>query len=345
VEIHQESKMSRYALTLFAATAALTAAMSSTTFAQSAYQVPRLPDGSPDLQGVWKNATVTPLTRPRALGTQQAYSEEEAIALEREAQLAVEMDNEPLDPDRPPPEATALPPVGNYDLFWTDRGMFIPDINGEFRTSIIIDPPDGQMPSYTEEFRQLQTAARATAPSSFDGPEGRGVGERCLLSFGSSSGPPMLPVMYNSHYQIVQSPGYVVILVEMVHDARIIKLADQHTDIATTQQKWMGDSIGRWEGETLVVETRHFNPQQDFRGASENLTVTEHFTRTGQNKIVYRFTVNDPSTFTSQFTGELPLSAATDQIFEYACHEGNYALPGTLAGARIAEQEAAAAAN
>ena len=151
----------------------------------------------------------------------------------------------------------------------------------------------------------------------------------------------MLPVMYNSHYQIVQSPGYVVILVEMVHDARIIKIADEHADYAEVQHKWMGDSIGRWEGDTLVVETRHFNPQQNFRGASENLTVTEHFTRVGENKIVYRFNVNDPSTFTSDFTGELALTGSDEKIFEYACHEGNYALPGTLAGARKAEMETA----
>ncbi len=337
--------MTNKKLVTIAATSALLALMSSATFAQSEYQVPRLSDGTPDLQGVWKNATVTPLTRPRALGTRQAYTEEEAYALEREAQQAVEEDNEPLDPNRPAPEATALPPVGNYDLFWTDRGMFIPDIYGEFRTSIVIDPPDGQIPSYTEEFLQRRAAAALNTPDSFDGPEGRGVGERCLLSFGSSSGPPMLPVMYNSHYQIVQSPGYVVILVEMVHDARIIRLADEHTDIAEAHMKWMGDSIGRWEGDTLVVETRHFNPQQNFRGASENLVVTEYFTRVGQNKIIYRFTVDDPTTFTSSWTGELPLSGATDQIFEYACHEGNYALPGTLAGARMAEQEAAVAAG
>ncbi len=334
--------MKKRTLALLVAGTAFSAALSTTAFAQSEYQVPRLPDGTPDLQGVWKNATVTPLTRPRDLGTRQAYTREEAYALERQAQMAVEQDNEPLDPNRPPPEATALPPVGNYDLFWTDRGMTIPDVYGEYRTSIIIDPPDGQIPGYTEEFQQRRAEQRRSGPDSFDGPEGRGVGERCLLSFGSSSGPPMLPVMYNSHYQIVQSPGYVVILVEMVHDARIIRLTDEHTDVAQAQQKWMGDSIGRWEGDTLVVETRHFNPQQSFRGASENLTVTEHFTRVDENKIIYRFTVDDPTTFAASWTGELPLSGMPgEKIYEYACHEGNYALPGTLAGARMAEREAA----
>lgn len=340
--------MNRPKLVAFATSAALavaiSAAISAQTQDQSEYTVPRLPDGTPDLQGVWKNATVTPLTRPRELGTRQAYTPEEAYALEREAQMEVEENNQPLDPNRPAPPATALPPVGNYDLFWTDRGMTIPDIYGELRTSIVIDPPDGQIPSYTEEFQQARAAARLSGPASLDGPEGRGVGERCLLSFGYNSGPPMLPVMYNSHYQIVQSPGYVVILVEMVHDARIIKLTDEHDEVAPTLQKWMGDSIGRWEGDTLVVETRHFNPQQDFRGASENLTVTEYFTRVDEDKIIYRFTVDDPSTFTSSWTGELPLSGAQDMIYEYACHEGNYALPGTLAGARVAERDAAEAA-
>jgi hypothetical protein len=338
--------MKRRALAALAVTTALSAAISTALFAQGEYQVPRMSDGTPDLQGVWKNATVTPLTRPRELGNRQAYTRDEAYALEREAQMAVEQDNEPLDPNRPAPEATALPPVGNYDLFWTDRGMIIPDIYGEFRTSIVIDPPDGQIPAYTEGFRQRQAAERASMPGPFDGPEGRGPAERCLLSFGSSSGPPMLPVMYNSMYQIVQSPGYVVILVEMVHDARIIRLADDHSEVAEAHQKWMGDSVGRWDGDTLIVETRHFNPQQSFRGASQNLTVTEHFTRVSEDKIIYRFTVDDPTTFVASWTGELPLSAQFDEkIFEYACHEGNYALPGTLAGARMAEREAAAAGN
>lgn len=313
--------------------------------AQDDYTVPRTSYGVPDLQGVWRNATVTPLTRDPALGNRQAYTPEEAYAMERSAQLEVEEDNKPLDPNRPAPVAEALPPVGNYDLFWTDRGMTIPTINGEYRTSIVIDPPDGQIPGYTEEFLQARAAQRRNGPGQFDGPEARGVGERCLLSFGSNSGPPMLPVMYNSHYQIVQSPGYVTIVVEMVHDARIIRIADEHTANAAVQNKWMGDSIGRWEGDTLVVETRHFNPQQSFRGAAENLTVTEHFTRVADDKIIYRFTVDDPSTFASSWTGELPLSYLDEPIYEYACHEGNYALPGTLAGARVAEREAAAAAK
>lgn len=311
--------------------------------AQDDYTSPRTWDGVPDLQGVWRNATVTPLTRPRELGTRQSYTREEAYQLERAAQQAVEEDNEPLDPNRPPPPVEDLPPVGNYDLFWTDRGMFMPTINGEHRTSIIIDPPDGQMPGYVPEFLERRAAERANGPDPFDGPEGRGVGERCLLSFGSNSGPPMLPVMYNSHYQIVQSPGYVVIVAEMVHDARIIRIQDEHDTHAPVMNKWMGDSIGRWEGDTLVVQTRHFNPWQNFRGASENLTVTERFRRESDHKIIYTFTVDDPTVFESSFTGELALTAYDDPLYEYACHEGNYALAGTLMGARRAEMEAAQA--
>jgi hypothetical protein len=306
------------------------------------YQPPRTMDGVPDLQGVWRNATVTPLTRPAELGERRAYSREEALALERAAQQAIEDANEPLDPNRPPPPAEDLPPVGNYDLFWTDRGMFMPTIWGELRTSILIDPPNGQFPAYTEEFLQRRAEQRASSPDPMAGPEGRPLGERCILSFGSSSGPPMLPVMYNSHYEIFQSPGYVVILVEMINDARIIRIADDHREHADIMDRWMGDSVGRWAGDTLVVETRHFNPQQNYRGASENLTVIEYFTRESDDKIIYQFTVDDPTTFEHSFTGELALTAYDDPLFEYACHEGNYALPGILAGARVAEAAAAA---
>lgn len=332
-------------IALLSAGITTTGLISFNALAQDDYTVPRTWDGAPDLQGVWRNATVTPLERPEELGDKRAYTREEAYALERAAQQEVEEDNEPLDPNRPPPPATALPPVGNYDLFWTDRGMFMPTVNGEYRTSIIIDPPDGQIPGYKPEFLAARAEQRANGPDPFDGPEGRGVGERCLLSFGSHSGPPMLPVMYNSHYEIFQSPGYVVILAEMVHDARIIPIRDDHDPRAEIMDKWMGDSIGHWEGDTLVVTTRHFNPQQNFRGASENLTVVERFRRDNEHKIIYSFTVEDPTVFESSFTGELALTSFDEPIYEYACHEGNYALAGTLAGARLAEEEARKAAE
>jgi len=171
-----------------------------------------------------------------------------------------------------------------------------------------------------------------------DGPEQRGLGERCILGFGSTSGPPMLPTMYNSYYQIVQGPGFVVILVEMVHDARIIRLDGK--PLPKSIKPWMGDSIGHWEGDTLVVKTTNFRPEQSFRESTQNAVITERFTRVADDQIVYRFTVDDPAAFTARFTGELPFSRVNANIYEYACHEGNYALPGILAGARAAEEKA-----
>ncbi|MCB1670943.1 MAG: hypothetical protein R3F41_01940 [Gammaproteobacteria bacterium] len=302
------------------------------------YQAPETSWGVPDLQGYWRHNTVMPFERPRELGTKRAYTEAEALALERSAQQQVEEDNQPLDPNRPAPEATPLPPVGNYDLFWTDRGMFLPTIGGEFRTSAIIDPPDGRVPPRVEGFQDRLRQLYASRPDRNAGPEGRSLGERCLLSFGYNSSPVMTPVMYNSHMQIVQSPGYVTITAEMVHDARIIKITDRHSAAAEVQRKWMGDSIGRWEGDTLIVETRYYNSGQDYRGAPlDNLTVIETFRRESPNKIIYGFTVDDPSVYSAQFSGEYALTAMDEPVYEYACHEGNYALGGILAGARRLE--------
>jgi hypothetical protein len=220
-------------------------------------------------------------------------------------------------------------------------------VKGEKRTSIIIDPPNGKMPGMTSE-AQKRNAERMAAfrrggaggGGMADGPEMRPLGERCILSFGSSAGPPMLPSMYNNNYQIVQSKDRVVILVEMVHDARVVRIGGQH--LPSNVRLWMGDSIGHYEGDTLVVETTNFNRGQNFRGASENLKVTERFTRAAPNQLVYQFTVEDPTTFNQPFTGELNMNATPDNLYEYACHEGNYALPGILAGARQEESDAAA---
>lgn len=320
----------------------LTASMLVLTSVSSSAQTDLTEWGVPDLQGNWKNATVMPFERPRELGTKQAYTEAEAVALENQAQQAVEDDNTPLDPNRPAPAAEALPPVGNYDLFWTDRGMFLPTIDGEFRTSAITSPADGRVPQHVDGFAAQMRELRAAGRDRNDGPEGRSLGERCLIAFGNSSGPVMSPVMYNSHMQIVQSPGYVTVIVEMVHDARIIKIADEHAAVSESQQKWMGDSIGRWEGDTLIVETKNYNPWHQYRGApTDNLTVTETFRRDGDNKLIYGFTVDDPSVYTSRWSGEYPLSRFEEPIYEYACHEGNYGIIGILAGARRLESLAA----
>jgi hypothetical protein len=296
------------------------------------YKAPRLADGAPDLQGVWTNASATPVERAPELGDRRAYTPQEAEAISRKAIAAVEADNAPSDPDKKIEAAASLPPVGNYNLFWTDRGMHVLQVDGEYRTSMIIEPSNGRIPSRRSEAEFY--AARTRQAN--DGPEGRAPGERCLLSFGSASGPPMLPVMYNSYYQIVQSPGYVMILVEMVHDARIIRIDDEHHP--ASMQKWMGDSIGRWEGDTLVVETTNFRPEQSFRGSTPTMVVTERFRRIAHDRILYRFTVEDPRAFSSEFSGELAFGKVDANIYEYACHEGNYALPGILAGAREAEK-------
>ncbi|MCW8195369.1 hypothetical protein F6455_11275 [Proteobacteria bacterium 005FR1] len=323
------------------AKAILGASLSLLVFSAGAedYEVPRLSDGTPDFQGIWRNSTATPLERPAELGNRRAFTEEEAAAIRAAALQRVADDAKPTDPNAPPPEATALPPVGNYNLFWTDRGMSVAKIDGEYRTSMIIDPPNGQIPGLTKDAKERMSARRG--PDRNDGPEGRSLGERCLLSFGSLSGPPMLPVMYNSHYQFVQVPGYMMILVEMVHDVRLIRIGEnlEHD----SRRKWMGDSIGHWEGDTLVVKTTNFRPEQSFQGSSPDMVVTERFTRVADDKIVYRFTVEDPAAFEQPFTGELPFVATDEQIYEYACHEGNYGLPGILGGARREEREAAKA--
>ncbi len=322
-------------------TVALAAALFAAHSFAGDYRAPRLPDGTPDLQGVWTNATATPFERSPELGERRAFTEQEAAAISKAALAAVAADAAPSDPNKQIEAIESLPPVGNYNLFWTDRGMTVANINGEYRTSMIIEPANGRVPALTAAGQQRAAARASRNPN--DGPEGRALGERCLLSFGSASGPPMLPVMYNSYYQIVQSPGYVMILVEMVHDARIIRIQDQHTPGPI--RKWMGDSIGHWEGDTLVVETRNFRPEQSFRGSSESTVVTERFTRVGKDQIIYRFTVDDPATFTSSFTGELPFVTVDANIYEYACHEGNYALPGILSGAREAEKAQQAKAS
>lgn len=313
------------------------AALLSSVVSAAGYQPPRLSDGKPDLQGVWTNASATPFERDSQLGDRRSYTDAEAAAITKEALGKVAADAAPSDPNAKQ-EAGALPPVGNYNLFWTDRGMSAAYINGEYRTSMIIDPPNGRVPSLTKEALQKRAdMRRAVRSSSADGPEQRGLGERCILSFGSTGGPPMLPAMYNSYYQIVQTPEYVVILVEMVHDARVVRIGGKHQP--DSLKKWMGDSVGHWEGDTLVVKTKNFRPEQNFRGTSENAIITERFTRIAKGQILYRFTIEDPDTFTRPFTAELPFDAVDANVYEYACHEGNYSLPGILAAER--EQEKA----
>jgi hypothetical protein len=318
------------------------------------------PDGKPDLQGNWSNATLTPLER--SAGQDLILTDEQAAAIENRTRVVNEFREQPSDPNRPAPakggEERELPPgdptfierisaaaggrVGGYNSFWLDPGERVLVVDGRPRSSIVIDPPDGRVPALTADARKRMAEAAAAAKKfgQFDHPELRSLGERCLTSFGSNLGPPMLTnYFYNNNYQFVQTKDHVVIMTEMVHDTRIIRMGGQHAP--KTVRPWFGDSIGRWEGDTLVVETTNFHPLQSYRGASENLTVTERFTRTGPDTILYRFTIEDPTTFTAPWTGELVFNRFDEMIFEYACHEGNYALSNILGGERALERQAA----
>ena len=312
-----------------------------------AYSPPRTADGHPDLQGMWDVATITPVERPKGLPA--ALTDEQARQQEGQETARVAGAARPSNPDRNAPPVGAN--VGTYNNFWIERGSSVIVVNGERRSSIIVDPPDGRVPSLTEEAQGRSARRRGTAvlPTSdalesttvgdYDGPELRPLAERCLIGFGSTSGPPTLPNYgYNNLKQIVQTKDHVMILNEMVHDVRIIRLNDQHPPASI--RNWFGDSVGRWEGDTLIVETTNFNDKTRFRGSSEQLKVTERFTRVGPDTILYRFTIEDPATWVRPWSGEYPWVATAATLHEYACHESNYALEGILKGARLLENEA-----
>ena len=327
--------------------------------------IPRTADGKPAVSGHWTNATITPFER-LGQNTPLVITEEAALAMENSTQKALEAREQPSDPNRGAPpvggelrkspnaEPTYIErlwqggagPVGGYNSFWIDPGDRVIRIDGQARSSIVIDPPDGRVPAYTQEARQRMAAAaearKKLGYTEFDHPELRPLGERCIMSFGPNAGPPMLPnYFYNNNYTFTQTKDNVVLMAEMVHDARIARFNATHAPKSVRQ--WMGDAIARWEGDTLVVETTNFHPLQGFRGSWENLKVTERFTLADANTINYRFTVEDPTTFSAPFTGELPLRRmpAGEQVYEYACHEGNYGLEGVMSGARAQEREAA----
>jgi hypothetical protein len=308
------------------------------------YKAPRTADGHPDLQGTWTNATLTPVERPKTLGDRLVLNETEALQMEQRMKQFAASSDQPSDLSQDLPKGGG---VGGYNVFWFDPANQVATVNGERRSSLIVYPANGQVPELSEPGKQRLAARTArAAEGAFDGPEQRALGERCILGFGTNSGPPMLPVMYNSNYQIVQNRDTVLIHIEMVHDARIIRLGGQHPPAQV--RSWMGDSIGRWEGDTLVVETTHFNPAQPIQigqnatyrsiPISPGLKVTERFTRVGPRTIKYEFTVDDPDTFSTAWRGEIPFNYTEQPIYEYACHEGNYALPGILAGAREEEK-------
>jgi hypothetical protein len=316
------------------------------------YHAPRNAFGQPDLQGDWTNATITPFEREAKYGDRLALTGQEVKALEgSNAQLVAE-GNKPTDPNA---KVTDLPTncgrgfTGvdcGYNSAWVDPGTRIIDMGGIKRDSILVSPANGRLPAMTPDAAGKMRARFAQARGgrgSFDNPENRSLGERCILSFGSSAGPPMLPLLYNNNYQIVQTRDEVAIDVEMVHDVRHIHLTGAHPPAEV--KLWMGDSLGHWEGDTLVVETTNMRPEQNFRGASVGSKIVERFTRVSPTQIKYSFTVDDPGIYTAPYTGEVALNATKGPLYEYACHEGNYALYGILAGARAEEKEALATAK
>lgn len=307
---------------------------------------PRTPEGRPDLQGNWSNATITPIQRSQGQGPTLTAAQVAEIEGGREQRI--EEGLKPSDPDRDAPpvggdgSTGAAGGVGGYNYFYIDAGDRVARLGGEYRSSLITHPANGRRPGLTAEARQRFAARRAARATfgQYDNPENRPMAERCLLSFGSNAGPPMLPnYFYNNNYTIVQTPDHVMIMTEMVHDTRIIPVTD-HRPLPDHVTPWFGDSRGWWEGDTLVVETKNIHPSQTLQGipATDQLTVTERISRADETTIRYQFTVDDPSTYTESWGGEVPFKALPQQVYEYACHEGNYALFNVLSGARAQER-------
>ncbi len=276
-----------------------------------------------NIEGIWTNGTVTPFERPRELGDKAFFTPQEAAAYEKQAR-------ERNNADHRDGNSEADLAVG-YNDFWWDRGT---RVVSTLRTSIIVDPPDGRLPPLTVD-AQKRAAARAEArrlhPA--DGPEDLTLADRCI----ARPGPPLVPAGYNNNYRIVETPGYVLIFSEMMHDARIIPL-DGRPHLQRNVQQWFGDSRGRWEADTLVVETTNFTDKTNFRGSGANMHLTERFTRVDGNTLLYRFTIDDPQSFEKPWSGEIPMKRAPGPIFEYACHEGNYSIVNSLSAARAEEK-------
>jgi hypothetical protein len=307
----------------------LSVALLSRSTSLSAQATLRTSWGHPDLQGTWSTATITPFERPAEFAGKEFLTEQEAAEFERRTLQNTNRDRR---------DGGAAADVARaYNDFWWDSGTMVVPTR---RTSLVIDPPDGRVPALTAEGQSRQSALaeerKARGPA--DNPEDRNLWERCI-----TRGVPnvMLPQPYNNNYQIFQTPDYVVILAEMIHDARIIPLVQAQNDRRHAPDHlrfWMGDSIGRWEGDTLVVETTNFTDKTNYRGARENLRLVERFKRTAPDVLLYQVTINDPTTFTRPWTVELPARRSDGEIYEYACHEGNYGLEGILRGHRAEEK-------
>ena len=317
------------------------------------WEVPRTPDGHPDLQGNWTNVTLTPFEREEGRGP--VFTREEVEEIERPAgdgcgaspgTLACGLGARPAGSSgrriREGSSNEARLIGVEYNEVYFDGGSRVAIVDGEYVTSLVTNPVNGRRPPLTPEGEQRLQETRDIRGQfgQYDHPEMRPLAERCIVSFGSSAGPPMIPnTAYNNNYTIVQTADYVMIKAEMVHDVRIIRLGEPNR-LPAHVRPWFGDSWGRWEGDVLVVETTNINPTQAFRGipASADLKVTERFTRVDENTFLYEFTVDDPTMYTQPWGGEIPYKRFNDMVFEYACHEGNYSLANVLSGARYQER-------
>jgi hypothetical protein len=307
---------------------------------RGARTLPRTPEGHPDLSGNWTNVTITPFEREE--GRSAVLTWDEVARLEGGAVARVERAAQPSDPDRPPPQAGGS--VGGYNNVYIDRGDRVAIVKGEPRSSLVTRPANGRRPALSAEGRRRAAERRAFLGQfgDYDHPELRPLGERCIVSFGTSGGPPMIPnTFYNNNYTIVQTADHIMIMAEMVHDVRVIRLGEPKP-LPAGVKLWFGDSWGRWEGSTLVVETTNLNPRHPFRSVvpTERTKVVERFTRVDEETILYDFTIDDPDNYTEPWGGEIPFTKFDDLLYEYSCHEGNYALQGILSGARYEESQA-----
>jgi hypothetical protein len=293
--------------------------------------LPRTADGQPDLQGIWDFRTITPMERPTTLSGKAVLNDQEAA--EFEVKNRRNQDNRDKSNSRVVNGTQTTTDVDRaYNDFWWDFGTSVVSTK---RTSLVIDPPDGRIPPLTPEGQKRAAMRRELRERSAHGPEDRGVGERCILGF--NAGPPFFPSAYNNNVQIIQTRDYVVLHNEMVHNARIVPLRATHKAAGVPQ--WNGESRGRWDGNTLVVETKNFKDETAFQNSTENLHLVERFTRVGRDTLIYEFTVTDPTTWTKPWTAQIPMTRTEGEIYEYACHEANYGMENLLKGARFVDKE------
>lgn len=319
--------------------------------------IKRTSSGKPDFSGVYDSGTLTPLNRPAQYADREFMTKEEAQGAAGLIQGFLAVAGQASDPERGAPidggdgnNQAGAGGVGGYNAFYIDIGSGVDEIDGKYRTSIIYDPPDGKQPPMTAKATMKMATNFASfahnndgtaswlandGPGPFDGPESLALSERCLVAF--SSGAPTIPSLYNNYRSITQTEDHVVILLEMVHDARLIRLDSEHAP--TGMRKWLGDSIGHWEGDTLVVETRNFRDEGALAGADENRHVTERFSMMENGNLLYDFTVDDPTAWTAPWSGQYVWKKSSEKVYEYACHEGNYAMGNILRGARLLESE------